>query len=83
MSATSEGPLDIQAVKARIDRDLAESSKLRGETEKFVAEQRKLMAEAMKLDRDRWLAPALAVVTVIGGFAGFISVLITALHLGR
>jgi len=27
------------------------------ESEKFVAEQRKLISQSRKLDRDRWLAP--------------------------
>jgi hypothetical protein len=81
MSETQAEPLDIRAVIARIDRDIAETSKLRSESEKFVAEQRKLIseliklaseqtkldAEARKLNRDRGLAPWLAVVGLIGG----------------
>jgi len=52
VSAASDfrDPIDLQAILAKIDRD-------RTESEKFVAEQRKLMAEAAKLDRDRRLAP--------------------------
>jgi len=73
MSETLEVPTDIKATLARIDRDLAESSKLRAETEKFVAEQRKLIAESQKLNRDRWLAPVLAIAAVIGGVLGVAS----------
>ena len=52
-------------------RDLAEASKLREEeNNKFVAEQRKLNAEASKLDRERWLAPVLAVAAMVGGLLG-------------
>ena len=40
--------LDLRAEIARIDRD-------RAEAEKFAAEQRKLISESRKLDRDRWL----------------------------
>jgi len=42
--------LNLRAEIARIDRDRAES-------EKFIAEQRKLISESRELDRDRWLAP--------------------------
>lgn len=62
--------LNERALLARIDRDLAESAKLRSETEKFVAEQRKLIAEALKINRDRWYAPALAIASVAGGLLG-------------
>lgn len=40
------------------------------ETEKFQAEQRKLIAEAQKFTWDRWLAPALAIAAFIGGLPG-------------
>ena len=66
MSDTPKDQLDLRAVLARIDRDLDESDKLR-------AEQRKLTAEALKLTRDRWLAPLLAIAAVIGGILGVAS----------
>ncbi len=40
---------DLRAALARIDRDLADSAKLREESNTFIAEQRKLIAEAQKL----------------------------------
>jgi hypothetical protein len=61
------GQLDLRAVIAKIDRDRAETQKLQQASEKFVAEQRKLTAKSLKLARDRWLAPWLAVVGLIGG----------------
>lgn len=74
MSDTSEPSFDLQAIVARIDRDLMESGKLRQETQKFVAEHDKLIAEeaklrseARKLDRDRWIAPWLAITGLVGG----------------
>jgi hypothetical protein len=71
MSDTPAGDiLNIQAIVARIDRDLAESRKLREESEKFMAERRKLDSESRKFDRDHWLAPALAIASVIGGLLG-------------
>jgi hypothetical protein len=58
--------LDLREQIVRIDRAIAE-------TGKFQAEQRKFIAEAQKLDRDRWLAPALAIAAVIGGLLGVAS----------
>jgi hypothetical protein len=52
--------LDLRAEIARIDRD-------RAEAEKFAAEQRKLISESRKLDRDRWLAPLVLLASVLGG----------------
>lgn len=43
-----------------------EQNKLNAEALKFSTEQNKLNAEARKLDRERWLAPVLAVVTMFG-----------------
>lgn len=65
MSATSTDSLDIQEQIVRIKRAQQES-------DKFVAEQRKLMAEADKLRRDRFLAPILAA----GALGGFIAALL-------
>lgn len=50
---------DLQEQVARIDRAQAE-------TEKFVAEQRKLIAKSMKLDRERFWFPWLQVLAIIG-----------------
>ncbi|MFL5280777.1 MAG: hypothetical protein ACJ8AW_07195 [Rhodopila sp.] len=69
-SIVTSNALGEWAALARIDRDLAESAKLRNESEKFIAEQRKLMAESLKIDRQRRYAPALAVVSVVGGLLG-------------
>jgi len=53
----SPEPLDLRATLARIDRD-------RAETEKLLAETRS--AEALKLSLDRWLAPLIALATLVG-----------------
>ena len=55
--------LNVREQITRIDRSIDEAAKLR-------AEQGKLIAEGRKLDRDRWLAPWLAVGAAIGGFLG-------------
>ncbi len=52
--------LDLREEIGRIDL-------LREEALKFTAEQRKPTAEALKLSRDRLLAPWLAVAGLIGG----------------
>jgi hypothetical protein len=61
--ANNRDRLDLDELISRIERQQAE-------THKFVAEQHKLMAEAQKLNRDRWLAPVLAIAAVIGGLLG-------------
>ena len=53
-----------------LNEQIARVIRMQEETMKFVAEQHKLMAEAAKLNRDRYLAPVLAVVTVVGGLLG-------------
>jgi hypothetical protein len=64
------GQLDLRVEIARIDRDRAETAKLAQESQKFIAEQRKLMAEGSKLDRDRWMAPYVLAVSLIGAIGG-------------
>jgi len=55
--------LDLREQLVRIDRAMSEN-------QKFQAEREKLLAEAAKLNRDRWLAPVLAIAAVIGGLLG-------------
>lgn len=52
-------PLDLEQVLAQLARS-------RAETEKFVAERDKLLAEAGKLSRDRFLAPLALALTGVG-----------------
>lgn len=86
MSDQSVRPqLDLEAIVAAIERDLAEAGKLRRESEKFIAEQRKLISEesklnseARKFDRDRWLAPWLAIAGLIGGLVAIATLLLHA-----
>jgi hypothetical protein len=65
--APSRDPIDIRAILARIDRDLAENAKLLAEQQKLAAEQNKLVAEGRKFDRDRWIVPLTMAITVFGG----------------
>ena len=71
--ATAEHSLDIREQIVRIDRARAES-------EKFIAEQRKLIAVAFKFERDARVSRWQISVSVIGGAAGLIAALITALR---
>ena len=64
----SPAGLNLREQLARIDN-------LREEALKFAAKQHKLAEEATKIRRDRWLAPALAVVSFLGAIGGLISVL--------
>lgn len=84
--------LDLDAILAGIERDLAEAGTLRRESEKFGAEQQKLLAEQMKLtieqaklvaearklDRDRWLSPALAAVSLASGLVAVATLILHA-----
>lgn len=80
MSDTTRDPIDIRAIVARIDRDIAEAAKFAVEQHKLAAEQNKLWseqaklsAEAMKLHRDRLLSPWLIVVAMAGAVGGIIA----------
>lgn len=72
----SDAPLDLNMrdVLARIDRQQAE-------TQKFVAEQRKLITEADKLTCDRWLALLVAVASVLAAIGGIVAGAAAVAHL--
>ena len=79
MSDISADP-DLRAHLARIDRDIAESAKLRyesdklnQETNKLWHEARKLEAERDKLHRDRGLAPWIVAASFGGGIVAAIA----------
>jgi hypothetical protein len=59
--------LDLRTILAEIDRKQAETRKRQQESDTFVAEQRKLIAEGDKLNRDRWLAPWVLVTSLSSG----------------
>ena len=79
MSDTTQPSPDLRAILARIDRDLAESAKLREETNKFVAEQHKLMAEGRKY---RWDPLFLILGAIIAGIFARLPEILRALHVG-
>lgn len=63
--------LNLADIVARIERQQAE-------TRKFVAEHDKLAAEARKLNRDRFLAPAVALAATLGAIAALAPTIIRA-----
>ena len=92
MSDSTVDGLNIREQMARIDRNQAEIQKLFAETaklnridrdhaevQKLFAEARKLTAEAAKLNRDRFLAPALALAATLGAIATFAPAIIRAI----
>ena len=60
---------------AESDKFHAEQRKLIAESQKFAAEQQKLYAEGLKLQRDRWLAPVIAVAAVVAAVASVLNFL--------
>lgn len=70
----AEHDLDLREQIVRIDRALAES-------EKFQAEQRKLIAEAAKFERERRPAPVVIAASLGAGLiAGLVSLLGRLIH---
>jgi hypothetical protein len=79
--------LNLAELVARIERQqrethkfIAEHDKLAAEARKFTAEHDKLSAEGRKFDRDRWLAPWLAIAGILGGLATIGVSIARALH---
>jgi hypothetical protein len=66
MSDTPAERLSLDEIISRIERQQAETRKFSNESIKLAAETGKLIAEAGKLTRDRWLAPVIAVASIIG-----------------
>lgn len=88
MTGASPDRFDEAEVLARIfhrmeeaEKFSAEQRKLIAESQKFAAEQQKLYAEGLKLQRDRWLAPVLAIVTAIGAVGGVTAAVASVLNL--
>lgn len=65
---SDEHDLDLAEQIARIKRAQLES-------DKFVTEQRKLIAEAQKLDKERWWFPLLQIITAIAAIVAAIAAL--------
>jgi hypothetical protein len=64
MKGCDTDPIDMATVIADLDRRRAALLRMQDETDTFVAEQRKLIADGNK--RDRWLLPLSLLLTVVG-----------------
>lgn len=73
MTGAEKDQFDLAEQIARIRRHQEES-------DKFHAEQRKLIAEAEKHGIDRWLAPIVAITTMIGVLVAATASVITLLR---
>ena len=81
MSETFNQRLHEADILARIARQQAETDKFVEEGLKLMAESRKLSAEAGKLGRDRYLAPVIATASLVGAFAGTLVAAASLMHL--
>jgi hypothetical protein len=72
MSDAPAGSLNLESL-------LVDLARKRAETEKFIAEQRKLMAESAKLDGDRRFTPWLAAAAIFGGMVGLTSGIVSVI----
>lgn len=70
MRGSTDPGFDIRAHLARIDRALADTHKRQEDSNRFIAEQRKLMAESRRQTRDDVLSPILALAALVGGLLG-------------
>ncbi len=68
--------INIRDILARIDRQQAE-------TQKFVAEQHKLMAEGRKYNRDLWIVPFTVIGAIIAAIAARLPEILHAFGVGR
>ena len=75
----SDIPVDYQE-RLNLREQIARIDRQREETQKFVAEQHKLMAEGRKFDRDPWM---LVVGAIVAGLVTRLPEILHALGVGR
>jgi hypothetical protein len=68
----SDAPID-QKFRLDLDDTVARIERQQAETRKFVAEMNKLTEEALKFRRDRWLAPVVAVASVLAAVGALVA----------
>ena len=56
-----------------LDDTVARIESQQAETRKFVAEMNKLTEEALKFRRDRWLAPVVAIASVLAAIGALVA----------
>ena len=75
--------LNLAELVSRIERQQEETRKFVSEQHKLESESGKLASEARKLDRDRYLAPWLAIIGIIGGVITVGSLILRAVGIGH
>ena len=73
--------LNFREQLVRLDQMREETLKFIAEQHKLAAEREKLAAEARKFDRDRLLAPWLAIAGLVGGIVAVLTLVLHALRL--
>jgi hypothetical protein len=69
----------LRRMNAETEKFIAEQRKLSAEQQKLSAEQQKLYTEGLKLERDRLLAPIIAVGGLFVGGMGLVVAILVAL----
>lgn len=78
----SEIPID-QRVRLDIDELVARIERQQAETQKFVAEQHKLMAEGRKYNRDLWIVPFTVIGAIIAAIVARLPEILHAFGVGQ
>jgi hypothetical protein len=77
----SDAPMD-QKFRLDIDELVSRIERQQAETQKFVAEQHKLMAEGRKYNRDRWIVPFTIIGAIIAAIAARLPEILRAFGIG-
>jgi tetrahydromethanopterin S-methyltransferase subunit G len=78
----SDASLDLREQIVRIDEMTSRIERQQAETQKFVAEQYKLMAEGKKFGRDLWLIPLTILGAVVAGVMARLPEILRAFGVG-
>ena len=80
VSETRLERLNLDDVLARVELQQAGTRKFVADQLKLGAEQQKLVAEFLKLGRDRWLAPIITVASLVAAIAATLGAMVAILR---